>query len=459
MMAQDMLRRMFLKTSDPVPPGPGLRAVWEFGTDPIYGPMRLHRDFGSIVHLPTGPEFSPIYVVNDPDMVHQVLVKHRDNYIKDRIFKWMHPIFGDGVLIIDGEKWQRARRMMTPAFRPRSLRGYGEVMLRSTRDAQARLKLSEGFDIEAWTRDLTLDIALKTLFGASLGDKAERVSTALDDLLKFADGAIQRITPPLSFLPTASNRALWRGMEVMNGVIDEILEERANSTEEHEDLLSMLLGARDADGSELSAQDIHDQVITLLLAGHETTALSIAYSFMLLGWNPSVVKKLHQEIDEVLGDRPVEVEDLREFTYLNMVIQEVLRMYPPAAITAREVAADDVIDGYTVPKGAQVYIPIWGIHHDRRYWDRPYAFDPERWRPEEVSKRPRYSFFPFGGGNRVCIGEQFARMEMQIVLITLLQQFTPRTLIDTPPPLDLAITMRPSTPIRMELQPRDRARS
>lgn len=454
MSALGMFQRAVFKKSASLPPGPGFRAVLEFGVDPIYGPMRLQRDFGPIVHLPMGPDFMPVYVVSDPDMVHQVLVKHRDHYIKDRIFKWMSPVFGDGILIIDGEKWKRARRMMTPAFRPRSLRGYGEVMLRSTREAQARLDLSAGFNIEAWTRDLTLDIALKTLFGASLGDKAERVSTALDDLLQFADGAMQRITRPVGFLPTRSNRSLWRGMEVLNEVIDEILEERAQSDAEHDDLLAMLLSARDADGSELSAQDIHDQVITLLLAGHETTALSIAYSFMVLGWNPRVVERLHQEIDEVIGDRAVEVEDLRNFTYLNMVIQEVLRMYPPAAITAREVAEDDTISGYTLPKGAQVYIPIWGIHHDRRYWERPYTFDPERWRPEEVAKRPRYSFFPFGGGNRVCIGEQFARMEMQIVLVTLLQQFTPRTLIDTPPALDLAITMRPATPIRMELQPR-----
>jgi|SRR5690625_1423371 len=437
-----------------VPPGPGITSLLILGKDPIYGPMRLHRDFGSIAYMPIGPGFAPIYVVSDPDMVHQVLVKERDRYMKDRFLKWMAPVFGDGVLITDGEKWARARRMMTPAFRPRALRGYGEVMMQATEKALERLPTHQGFNMEAWSRDLALDIALESLFGAELGDKAPRVAEALDDLLVFADGILGRITAPPKKLPIRMNRALWRGMKVMNEVIDEILEERAQSNEDRLDLLAMLLAARDEDGSELSAQEIHDQIITLLLAGHETTALSLSYTFMLLGWNPSVTQKIQQELDDVLGDRALEIEDLRNLTYLNQVIQEALRMYPPAAITVRQAIQEDTIGGYTIPVGAQVVIPIWGLHHDTRFWDQPYAFNPDRWEPEIAQERPRYSFFPFGGGNRVCIGEQFARMEMQVVMATILRQFTPKTLIQSPPHLNLLVTMRPETPIRIELQPR-----
>lgn len=440
--------------SSVVPPGPGITSLLLLGKDPIYGPMRLQRDFGSISYMPVGPGFAPIYVINDPEMIHQVLVKERDRYIKDRFIKWMSPVFGDGVLVTDGEKWARARRMMTPAFRPRALRSYGEVMIDATEKALGKLNVHQGFDMEGWTRDLALDIALESLFGAELGDKAARVAQALDDLLVFADGILGRITPPPKKLPIRMNRALWRGMKGMDQVIDEILEERAQSSEERLDLLAMLLGARDADGSELSPQEIHDQIITLLLAGHETTALSLSYTFMLLGWNPRVVEKIQQELEEVLGDRALEIGDLRNLTYLNQVIQEALRMYPPAAITVRQAIKEDTIAGYTIPVGAQVVIPIWGMHHDTRFWDRPYAFNPERWDADSSVERPRYSFFPFGGGNRVCIGEQFARMEMQIVMATILRKFTPRTLIQSPPHLNLLVTMRPETPIRMELQPR-----
>lgn len=442
-----------------LPPGPGLSSVFILGKDPIYGPVRLQREFGSISYMPIGPGFAPIYVIHDPEMIHQVLVQERDRYIKDRFMKWMTPIFGDGVLVTDGEKWARARRMMTPAFRPRALRGYGEVMIRATDDALARLDTRKGFDMEAWTRDLALDIALETLFGAELGDKAPRVAQALDNLLVYADGILGRITPPPKRLPLRMNRALWAGMKMMDEVIDEILEERAQSTEERLDLLAMLLGARDEDDTELSAQEVHDQVITLLLAGHETTALSLAYATMLLGWHPRVVEQVQQELDEVLEDRPLSVEDLRNLPYLNQVIQEALRMYPPAAITVRQNIQEDTIGGYSIPVGAQVVIPIWSMHHDARYWERPYAFDPDRWTREASDARPRYSFFPFGGGQRVCIGEQFARMEMQAVLATILRRFTPRTLIDSPPHLNLRVTMRPETPIRIELQPRDVRRS
>lgn len=437
-----------------LPPGPGWTSLLVLGEDPIYGPVRLHREFGSISYMPIGPGFAPIYVVSDPDMVHQVLVKERDRYVKDRFLKWMAPVFGDGLLITDGEKWERARRMITPAFRPRALRSYGEVMIRATHSAIDRLDVSKGFDSEAWTRDLALDIALESLFGSELGDKAPRVAQALDDLLIFADGVLGRITAPPKKLPLRMNRALWRGMKTMDAVIDEILAERAQSEEERLDLLTMLLGARDGDGSALSPQEVHDQIITLLLAGHETTALSLSYALMLLGWNPAVVKRAQEELDRVVGDRDVTLEDLRKLTYLNQIIQESLRMYPPAAITVRQAAQEDTIAGYTIPVGAQVIVPIWGLHHDERYWDRPYAFDPDRWTREQNDERPRYSFLPFGGGNRVCVGEQFARMEMQVVLATLLQRFNPRTLIDTPPHLNLLVTMRPETPIRIELQAR-----
>lgn len=443
-----------MKRVHPLPPSPGVASVRHLGTDPLHGPMTLVRDYGPLVYLPVGPGFAPIYVVGEPEMVEQVLVKERDKYIKDRYLRWMTPIFGNSILVSEGDHWRRSRRLMAPAFHRRALQHYGDVMVRATNDALDRLDLSRGFASNRWSMELTLDIVLECLFGAELGDKGPRVAKALDDLMIFADHIVGRVVPPWEPWPTKASRAVERGMRAIHEVIDEIIAERHKSSEEHEDLLAMLLGSRDEDGTGLSDEEVREEVITLMLAGHETTALTIAYALMLLGWNPGVVEKAQAELDAVVGDRVPTMQDLPNLPYNEQIVKEALRMYPPASIIARQTIEEDEIAGYPIPVGAQVTIPIWGLHHDERWYPRPYHFEPERWTPELEKSRPRYSFVAFGGGNRVCIGEAFARMEARLVLARVLQLFHPKTLIETPPKMTLSITLRPNTDIPVELQPR-----
>lgn len=446
---------MLLKRVHPTPPGPGIASVRHLGTDPLYGPMMLARDFGPIVYLPVGPGLAPIYLVSEPHMVEHVLVHARDKYIKDRYLNWMRPIFGDSILVSEGEKWKRSRRLMVPAFHRRALQHYAEVMIRATDDALEKVPVGKRLDVNAWSMALTLDIVLECLFGASLGDKAPKVAKALDDLLLYADHIIGRVVPPFMNIPTAPKRAVHRGMTAIHEVIDEVIAERRQSGQERDDLLGLLLASRDEDGSSLTDEEVREELITLMLAGHETTALTVAYGLMLLGWNPSVVRTAQQELDATLAGRAPAMEDLPKLPYIEQIMKESLRMYPPAAIIPRQAVEEDTIDGFPIPVGAQVTLPVWGIHHDERFYPRPYHFDPSRWEPEKEKLRPRYSFFAFGGGNRVCIGEQFARMEARLILGRVLQRFNVKTLMDTPPTLRLTITLRPTTPIAIELQPRD----
>lgn len=438
------------------PPGPNLFETLRQGKDMVYGPRKMKRQYGAINYLPIGPGLAPVYLIHEPEMVHQVLVKNQDGYQKDRYLKWMAPIFGEGILVTDGQVWQRARSMMVPAFHRRVLQGYAETMREITDRALDNLDTGRGFDVDMWTRDLALEIALACLFGSSLGDKAPRVAEGLDNLLDFGNSVLDGLFAPNMEKNTAGTRAFRHGMKLLDDVIHEILDERASSTEEHHDLLSLLLSARDEDGIGLDEDELHDQIITLLLAGHETTALALAYTLMLLGWNPKITQKAQDHLDEVLQGRDITAGDLRDIRYINRIIQEGLRLYPPAAITVREAIAEDEIAGYTIPVGAQVIVPIFSIHHDERWYPEPFKFDPDRWDNDAFRARPHYAFLPFGGGVRTCIAEQFARMEMQIVLSTILQRITPKTLVGTPPELEVTITMRPLSSIPMLFQERGR---
>lgn len=447
---------MSLKRVHPTPPGPGIASVRHLGVDPLNGPIMLHRLFGPMVYLPVGPGLAPIYLLNEPHQVEHVLVHAREKYSKDRYLNWMRPIFGNSIIVAEGDKWKRARRLMLPAFHRRALQHYADVMVRATDEALDKVPVGTRFDVNRWSMAVTLDIVLECLFGASLGDKAPKMAAALDDLLIFADHIIGRVVPPFMKIPTKPKLAVQRGMKAINEVVDEVIAERRASGVERDDLMGLLLATKDEDGTTLSDGELREELITLILAGHETTALTVSYGLMLLGWNPAVVRKAQQELDAAVGDRSPTMGDLPQLPYLEQIMKESLRMYPPAAIIPRQAAAEDVIDGFPIPIGAQVTLPVWAIHHDERFYPRPYHFDPSRWEPEKEKQRPRYSFFAFGGGNRVCIGEQFARMEARLILGRVLQRFNVKTLMDSPPPLHLTITLRPTVPIEIELQPRDR---
>lgn len=436
-------------------PRPTPREIRWMSADLIEGPKRLHERYGQTFGLPIGPGLRPLLVTRDPEFIEHVLVTRRDHYRKGLVLQWLDGIFGNSILVSEGAHWRKQRRLMAPSFTRRALSDYAEIFVRKTDEALLRIEPGVPFDVNAWTMEMTLDIVLECLFGAELGDNAAIVARALDDGLYYADSIIGRLVRPLpKWVPTAPNRARKRAMDAMYGVVDTFIRERRQTGEERRDLLGLLLAARDEDGGSLSDAEVREEVVTLLLAGHETTALNIAYTFMLLGWNPHITEQLQQELSEVVGNTLPSMEHLRDLPQSDAMLKESLRLFPPAAVISRQATQNELVGPYAVPAWSQILMPIRAVHYDERWYPEPDRLDLGRWTPEEEAKRPRYSFMPFGGGNRVCIGEQFARMEARLVTARILQRFTPTTVSREVPPLKLTITLRNLAPILVRFDAR-----
>lgn len=447
-----MFSQLRRKPSAADPPRLGLKDMRILTQDLVHGPLALHARYGDIFYMPVGPGFVPLYVTRNPDHVQQVLVQSRKNYRRGIAMQRLHGIFGRSILVAEGDAWRRRRRMMAPAFMPKALTHFTEVFVRKTDEALALIPPGQAFEANTWAMQLALDIALECLFGAELKDKPERVSRAVNQGLVYVDSVLRKIVEPVPlWVPTRHNRLRKKAMDALYAVVDEIIAERRETQEERHDLLALLLDARDESGSGFTHEELREEIITLLLAGHETTALHIAYTLMLLGWNAEATGRLQQEIRDVIGERAPQTEDFRHMPLSNASMLESLRMYPPASVMSRQAIQDEMLGEYPIPKGSQVMIPIRAIHYDPKWYPNPEQFQLERWMEEAHDERPRYSFVPFGGGHRVCIGEHFARLESRVVTTRILQKFTPESLMDAPPPLKLTITLRPLEPIRVRL--------
>jgi cytochrome P450 len=298
---------------------------------------------------------------------------------------------------------------------------------------------------------LTLRIVGRALLGTEIGDEADAVGQALPVALHWANEQITR--PSLSErLPTPGNRRFRSAVGSLNGVVNGLVAQRRKSGEDPGDLLSMLMKATDAEtGEAMSDQQLRDEVMTIFLAGHETTANALAWTFMLLSLHPGVDRTLRAELSSVLAGRLPTLADLPKLTYTRMVLDEALRLYPPAWSLGRRAEVDDVIDGYAIPKGSLVIVSPYVVHHNARVWDNPEGFDPERFRPGKEEGLPRFAYFPFGGGPRLCIGNNFALMEAQLLLAVLAQRARPELLAGHPVELEPMITLRPKGGLPMRL--------
>lgn len=427
--------------------GPGMLGSLSLIRDLIDGPRRAHDEYGTIFKLNVGPAGSNVYFISEPQWIEQVLLTNRERYIKDRIFQWLRPIFGDGLLVSEGEKWKRNRRMMAPAFHRKRLLRHDVAMVDCAQAAVAGIRDGEVFSLNRAMMSLTLDVALRTLFGAELRDRASIVGDAVDDVLHYADSVVKIPGPIPTWLPFGPSVRLRRGMSALMGVVDELIAERRASGTKSDDLLGLLLAARDDDDQGLTDREVRDEVVTLLLAGHETTALLLTYAVMLLCRFPYALEPVLAELDEVLDGRRPTIADIRQLPRLTQVINETLRLYPPAGILGREAVEEDQLGTHQIHVGDQVTVSIWAMHHDARYFVDPWTFNPERWTKELEASLPRFAYMPFGGGQRVCIGESFAMIEAHLLLAELLQKLTFTLESDEEPELELAVTMRPTSDI------------
>ena len=406
------------------------------------------RDYGDLVETRLGPY--RVLLIYHPGAIEELFVARSRDFIKSRGVRLLRPLLGDGLFLAEGESWLRQRRLLQPAFHRQRIAGYGEVMAAYAARHAADWKDGDVREIHGEMMAVTQAIVGKTLFDADVSGDAHEVSQAARVLAEDFGARLRTLTLMPYWVPTPRNLRSRRAIRRLDALVHRIIAERRASEENRGDLLSMLLQARDADdGSRMTARQVRDEAMTMFLAGHETTAVALSWAWYLLARHPEAEARLADELREVLGDRPPAVADLPRLRYAGMVVAEAMRLYPPAYGLGRQADRATEIAGHAVAAGDILIAPTWVVHRDRRWFDEPEAFRPQRWAGDLAQRLPRFAYFPFGGGPRQCIGNSFAQMEAVLVLAVIAQRFR-LSLIPgqriTPTPY---ITLRPAPGIRM----------
>jgi cytochrome P450 len=446
-------------------PGPRPRfplgVLPELRKDPLAFFLRMQREHGDVVRLPVGPRH--VHALFHPEAVRRVLQDNARNYTKQtRGFDAVRMLLGQGLLTSEGDFWLRQRRLAQPAFHRQRIAGFARTMAESAAalaDAWAAELEAAGpggpgpvVDVGHAMVRLTLRIAGLTLFSTDVSAGAAEFGRALGVALAYANA---RINQPLALprsVPTPANRRAEKAAAVLDGVVRGIITRRRQEGGPPDDLLALLMEAVDEEsGQRMSDTQLRDEVMTLLLAGHETTANGLCWAWVLLSRHPDVRRRLEAELASVLGGRAPSFEDLPRLVYTRQVVDEVLRLYPPAWIFSRSPSADDQAQGFRLEAGAYVLMSPWVTHRHPGLWENPEGFDPERFAPERAAALPRFAYFPFGGGPRQCIGNTFALVEMTLVLAALCQRFRLELVPGVPVEPEPTITLRPRDGLRMRL--------
>jgi cytochrome P450 len=441
-----------------VPHGPKgnflLGVMPEFNRDSLAFLERLARDYGDVVR--TRFFYVPAYFLYHPDHIEYVLATNNRNFIKPLSFRtpFFNRLVGNGLLTSEGEFWRRQRRLAQPAFHRERISAYARIMVRDTEEMLTTWRDGEIRDTHRDMMRLTMEVVTHTLFNANVSDDADKVARALAILVEpFSSQATLKWILD-NRLPTPTNRRFHKVAAELDEVVYRIIgQRRAGNGQDQGDLLSMLLQAHDEDGSQMTDKQLRDEVITLFLAGQETTALTLVWAWYLLAQHPEAETALWQELDEVLQGRAPEASDVPQLKFTEMIAKESMRLYPPAYVVGRESVNECEIGGYLVPPRTQIFMPTWVVHRDPRFFAEPDKFKPERWTPEFINNLPKYAYFPFGGGPRVCIGNTFAMMEIVLLLATIAQKFR-LSLVTNPVELQPAMSLRPRNGIRMKLHKR-----
>lgn len=443
---------------------PGPRGALFFGSlaafraDPIGLLMAARRDHGDLVRLRLGGITA--HLVSHPRGIRHVLQTRHQHYTKrTRGIAKLREILGNGLLTNDGDSWLRQRRTLQPAFHRERVQGFSALMARATsrmlegwehRAAAGPLRL----DVAREMMVLTLRIVAEALFGADVEPVARDVDRALGVALHVTNDRVKTVLDLPTWLPTPANLRFRGAMSVLDGVVLGLIRERRRG-EPRDDLLSMLMEARDPEtGQGMSDRQLRDEVMGVFLAGHETTANALTWTLYLLSQHPDEEARLHAEVARVLGDRPPTPEDARQLPLTTMVIQESMRLFPPAWLFGRSPAEDEEIEGFSIPAGSLVFLSPYVTHRHPALWPDPERFSPDRFAPEKMATLDRFAYFPFGGGPRICIGAPFANLELLVVLASLVQRFrlhlAPGARVE-PEPL---VTLRPRYGMPMLLEPR-----
>jgi cytochrome P450 len=442
---------MSIQTAPPMvasrlPPGPKGHWLWghlgELRRDILKFYTNCAREYGEVAYFRFGRK--PIYLLSHPDLVEEVLVAQNHRFVKNYLLRLLTPLLGNGMLMSEGSFWLRQRRLAQPAFHRSRIAAYGPAMVGFTERMLAGWHSGEHRDIHHEMMQLTLAIAAKTLFDVDVQNESTDVGAALDVVRRDFSARMGSIWPIPVHWPTPGNFRLRRAVERLDRIIYRFIEQRRRSGNEGSDLLSLLLLARDEDdGSQMTDKQLRDEAMTIFLAGHETTAILMSWTWYLLARHPEVEAKLVAELRDVLGNRPPSVEDIPMLRYTEMVVTEALRLYPPAYIIGREAAEASIIGGYAVPAGTTVLMSQWVIQRDPRYFNDPDSFRPDRWADGLAQRLPKYAYFPFGGGPRICIGNTFAMQEAVLLLATIAPRFRFTLASADPVQTQPTVTLRP----------------
>jgi len=426
-----------------------------FRKNPLEFLQRAAREYGDIVHLRFGPRH--LYLINNPDYIKDILVTKQAHFRKGKGLQVAKAVVGEGILTSEGEHHMRQRRLMQPSFRQNHIKlyadtmvNYGEAMIGQWQNGEERIITKD-------MMELTLAIITKTMFGTDVKEDADDIGHAIEVGLKYVSRRASSFIDIPQNIPTRSNLEFKEAAQTLDRVIYSIIEERRKSKEPpRDDLLSMLLAARDEeDNTGMTDKQVRDEVMTIFVAGHETTANTLSWTLYLLSQNPKAEEKLWKEIDRVLRGRRVTFEDLPELKYAENIIWEALRLYPAAWAINREAIDEVEIGGYTFKPGETLMMSQYVMHRRPEYFERPDEFHPERFEGNLLKEIPQFAFFPFGGGPRVCIGNHFAIMEATLILVTIAQKFRMRLVVGHHPvEPEPVVTLRPKNGLRMIVEER-----
>ncbi|MBI3860915.1 MAG: cytochrome P450 [Planctomycetia bacterium] len=430
----------------PDPPGPPghwlLGNLREFRHDMLAFYERMSRDYGDVVAYRLGPRKSVL--LTHPDLIEQVLVTENRNFIKHYALRLLRPTLGDGLLLSEGEFWLRQRRLIQPVFNRQRVDSFAAIIVDHTRTMLDSWRPREARDLHAEMMKLALGIVTKALLDVDSGDNSDEVSRAADVILADFNSRFKSAFPPPFWLPHPRNWRLKRQVRRLDALLQRLITQRRSESEDRGDLLSLLMRARDeSDNSGMTDRHLRDEIMTVYLAGHETTAHAMAWTWYLLATHPHVEARLLAEIESVVSDRLPTAADVPRLVYAEQVVLESLRLYPPAFVIGREPLHDCTIGGYHVAAGTSILMPQWVVHRDPRFFDRPGQFDPDRWNDGLMKRLPKYAYFPFGGGPRLCIGNSFAMLEAILVLATVLPRFRFELSADVPVVPWPTVTLRP----------------
>ena len=443
------------------PPGPRGHLLWGMLPELRRNKLRLFgetvRAYGDVTRL----RFLHVttYSVQSPEGIKHVLQDNNRNYRKGEFVNGVLTLaLGENLLTTDGESWLSRRRLMQPAFHRQRIAAFGAMMEQITHDTLDQWRgqpEGEYMDMEHEMMALTLRIAGQTLFSVDLLGESQALGDAFTVLSQFIDYRLETPYPPPLFVPTAQNRRFKQAMRTIDQTVQAMIAERRRKPSEKQDLLAMLMEARDADtGEGMTDQELRHEIGLMIFAGHETTATTLTWALYELARNDEVAQKLADEVDAVLAGRPATVADLPNLPYARMIVDEALRLYPAAWNLSRQAINDDVVCGYQIPAGAQLSLSTFAVHRDPRWWSEPERFDPERFTPERAAGRPPYAYLPFGGGPRLCIGNMIALTEAPLILAAIAQRYRLRLKPDHPVEPHPLVTLRTSHGLPVRLAPR-----